>query len=249
MAAILWSGITRDGVILAEAGQDERSGAITTLAQKLLKKRATAGWEFASSGALKGLKFHLHENTQDATVVWSFACVYDASLEEIQAKGFLEKLTFVTEPLRSTPLWLSGGVLACQESCACGRVDPPAQRATQSSYLYPARFLVRAVAPTLLQRMEQVASMGRLALASRKVDEVKELMGDNIELLLARGDKIEELDEKASAVAKLSQQFRKGARSARRQQMWNNARMGVVAGTAVTVGVGIIVVPPLVALL
>ena len=97
--------------------------------------------------------------------------------------------------------------------------------------------------------MEQVASMGRLALASRKVDEVKELMGDNIELLLARGDKIEELDEKASAVAKLSQQFRKGARSARRQQMWNNARMGVVAGTAVTVGVGIIVVPPLVALL
>ena len=127
-------------------------------------------------------------------------------------------------------------------------VAPPARRATRP-HLSPARFPFLAVAPTLLQRMEQVASMGRLALASRKVDEVKGLMGENIELLLARGDKIEELDEKASAVAKLSQQFRRGARSARRQQMWNNARMGVVAGTAVTVGVGIIVVPPLVALL
>ena len=53
-------------------------------------------------------------------------------------------------------------------------------------------------APTMLQRMEQANTGGKLALVSQQVDEVKGMMADNIELLLERGQKLEEMDEKAS---------------------------------------------------
>ena len=51
----------------------------------------------------------------------------------------------------------------------------------------------------MLQRMEQANTGGKLALVSQQVDEVKGMMADNIELLLERGQKLEEMDEKASA--------------------------------------------------
>jgi len=50
----------------------------------------------------------------------------------------------MSEPLRFSPAWLHGGTLAAQETFA----------------------------PTLLQRMEQANSGGRLAMVSSKVDEV-----------------------------------------------------------------------------
>ena len=50
----------------------------------------------------------------------------------------------------------------------------------------------------MLQRMEQANTGGKLALVSQQVDEVKGMMADNIELLLERGQKLEEMDEKAS---------------------------------------------------
>lgn len=225
--SILWSAVTRDGVVLAEAGDDSRAGEVLALAKKILAKKPTPGWEFEKLHALRAIKFHVHEGIggggaggSGGKVVWAVCCVYDAKLEELQAKGFLEKLALMTEPPRSSALWRTGGALAAQESFA----------------------------PTLLQRMEQVASLGRVAMVSRRADEVKQLMSDNIELLLDREVKLERLDEKASAMNKLSQTFRKRARDARRFQQWQNAKFGLAAGTAVTVGV-VVVVAPLVALL
>jgi hypothetical protein len=43
--SIIWSAICRNEVILAEAGEDSHGGAVIELAQKLLEKKPTAGWE------------------------------------------------------------------------------------------------------------------------------------------------------------------------------------------------------------
>ena len=43
--SIIWSAICRNDVILAEAGEDSHDGAVIELAQKLLEKKPTAGWE------------------------------------------------------------------------------------------------------------------------------------------------------------------------------------------------------------
>lgn len=219
---LLWSAVTRDAVTLAECGNDGYNGGVKKLAQKILQKKVSPGWEFESSGPLKACKFHLHESNGGSRMVWAFCCVYASSvIPEVQAKGFLEKLIFLTEPLRETPAWRTGSTLAAQETFA----------------------------PTLLQRMEQANSMGKVAMVSAKVDEVKNVMHQNIELLLERGQKLEELDEKATTLSRMGEAFHKGARSARRFQMWQQAKFGMAAGTAVTVGVGVVTVPPLVAVM
>ena len=211
---ILWSAITRDDVTLAECGEDNFGGDVLALAKKILSKKPSPGWEYSSSGKLKACKFHLHE----PGMVWSACCVYLSGYPELQAKGFLEKLIFLTEPLRESDAWRKGGQLAAQVSFA----------------------------PTMLQRMQQANSTGKLAMVSQQVDEVKAVMSDNIELLLERGQKLDDLDERAGALAKVSRQFQRGAREARRIQMWQQAKLGMVAGTAVTAGVAVVTVPPLV---
>jgi len=220
--SLLWSAVTRGSTVLAECGEDHRGGAVLSLARKILSKKPSPGWEFDRGGSLRAAKFHVHDNRLGAReTVWTMCCVFDQGFSELQARGFLEKLAFLTEPLRSSREWQSGGTLAAQDSFA----------------------------PTLLQRMEQASSMGRTAMITSKVDEVKEIMRDNIELLLDRGDKLEALDEKASALSKMSKMFQKRARDAKRFQMWQQAKFGLVVGTAVTVGVGLVVIPPLVAVL
>ena len=219
MSHVLWSAVTRDDVVLAEAsdtGLDTpRLDAVKKLAKALLAKRPTPGWEFASATALRAVKFHVHEGGH----VWSYACVADASLESMLAKGFLEKLALMTEPCREEPAWRTGATLSQQ----------------------------RAFGPTLQQRMDQANSQGRVALVSAQCDEVKGMMRDNIELLLARGDKLDELEEKAGALATISKQFHKGARHAKRAALWSNAKFGLAVGTAVTVGVAVIATPAIVA--
>ena len=220
---LLWSAVTRGSTILAECGEDHRGGTVTELAKKILRKRPSPGWEFEKgSGKLKGAKFHIHAAGADgAPLVFAICCVYDAAFPEVQARGYLEKLAFLTEPLRGTRQWTQGGTLACQDTFA----------------------------PTLLQRMEQANSAGRAAMVSSKVDEVKAIMHENVELLLERGEKLDDLEEKAGVLKNMSNAFRKQARSAKRFQLWRQAKLGMVMGTAVTAGVAVVTVPILVAVL
>lgn len=218
-AQILWSAVSRDNVVLAECDCGEVNRVyLKTLAQKLLAKKPTPGWEYEKANGLCGIKFHIHGDV-GGPVVWAMCCVYAQGVPDVHARGFLEKLCFLTEPLRDTPLWQSGKTLAAQDSFA----------------------------PTLLQRMEQANSQGSLAMVSDQVNEVKQMMHSNIELLCDRGEKLEALDEKASAMAKMSQTFRKQARKAKKFHLWQQAKFGMAAGSAVTAGVAVVSIPPLIA--
>ena len=67
--------------------------------------------------------------------------------------------------------------------------------------------------------------------------------------MLARGDQLEQLDEKATALGKMSKMFHKRTRDAKRFQMWQQAKFGIAVGTAVTAGVAVVVAPLVVAAL
>eukprot|EP00316_Scyphosphaera_apsteinii_P013779 CAMPEP_0119317812 /NCGR_PEP_ID=MMETSP1333-20130426/44443_1 /TAXON_ID=418940 /ORGANISM="Scyphosphaera apsteinii, Strain RCC1455" /LENGTH=222 /DNA_ID=CAMNT_0007323865 /DNA_START=24 /DNA_END=692 /DNA_ORIENTATION=+ len=218
--SLLWAAIARDEIVLAECGEETRGGSVKTLAKKIIRKKPSPGWEHDWSSGLRALKFHVHaRGSNGQELVWASCCVYDKDFSELQAKGFLEKLALMTEPLRATPQWLTGGTLAAQDSFA----------------------------PTLLQRMQQANMQGKTAMVSSKVDEVKHLMAENIELLLERGDKLEVLEDKADTLSKMSRAFQQQAKNAKRFQMWQQAKFGLAVGTAVTVGVGIVVAPPILA--
>ncbi len=205
---ISWSSVSRDGIILAEAGQDDEDGGVVKAAQKISSVKPTAGWEKAKSGKYRGLKFHLHElaNTElddnnggehsGKILLWTFSCVYDPNeLSEDYAKAFLTKIVYVTEPLRGMPWWRDGGLLSAQPSFA----------------------------PTLQQQMENVEQLGQLALLNQHVSETKNIMANNIENILERGEGIEELEDQASKLDELSKVFKKKAKQVRRLKMWQNA--------------------------
>ena len=225
MEGIQWACISRDSTILAEAGEDTFDGQVTRIALQLQQKKATPGWEFCQPfrSPVRGIKFHIYEKTASGKfLVWSFSCVYDKTIEKDQAQSFLEKLVTLTEiPREQEYIWRQGDTLAAQESFA----------------------------PILLQRMEEVGYMGRMAMVNDKVDGVKQHMANNIDLILERGEKLEDLNEEATRLEDLTRQFKKSAKKVKRIQMWQNARYGVLMGTAVTAGVAVVVVPTLIALL
>lgn len=244
LKGILWSAVCRNNIVLAEAGEDNRDGAVIKVAQKLLSKKATHGWEFehARRAGLRGMKFHVFdeesnkgtsndyndirnppwsEPTKGEMMVWSFAVVADRSLEEEQVRSFIEKLVYITMPMRDDDSWRHGDLLCAQNTFA----------------------------PILLQKMEQVDDQGRLAMVNEKVNTTKEIMRENIELALEKDEKLEDLNRTSEELSAMTKQFKKRAKQVKRFKMIQNAKHGIMIGTAVTAGAAVIIVPPLVALL
>uniref|UniRef100_A0A7S4J1D9 V-SNARE coiled-coil homology domain-containing protein n=1 Tax=Odontella aurita TaxID=265563 RepID=A0A7S4J1D9_9STRA len=101
----------------------------------------------------------------------------------------------------------------------------------------------------LVNVLETVGYQGKLAMVNQSINTTKEIMARNIETLLERGETLEELDERATELNVMSKQFRKRAEQVKRFEMWQNAKHGLLIGTAVTAGVAVITVPPLIAIL
>ena len=178
----------------------------------------------------RGLKLHLHEAAADAEedfdggriIVWTFCCVYDSKrITEDCAKAFLTQILYITEPLRCLPWWIEGELLSAQPSFA----------------------------PTLQQQMESAESTGRLSMLNQQVDETKAIMARNIDNILERGEKIQDLEEQSKELNAMSRVFKKKAKQLKRFKMWQNAKHGVVVGTAITGTIAVVTIPPLIALL
>ena len=197
--------------------------------------------ENARRAGLRGIKFHVFDNETNKvivddmygglfdqesdekaeTIIWSFAVVTDKSLEEEQAKSFLEKLVYITMPLREDEMWREGDLLCAQNTFA----------------------------PILLQKMEQVDEQGRLAMVNEKVNTTKDIMRENIELALEKDAALEDLTQTSEELSAMAKQFKKRAKQVKRFQMTKNAKHGLIIGTAVTAATAVVIVPPLVALL
>ena len=97
--------------------------------------------------------------------------------------------------------------------------------------------------------MEEVSYLGRMAMISQQLDASKQIMQDNITRILEREEQLDALQEKGTRLEQMALDFKKKTTGVRRRMMWNNAKNGVIMGTAITAGVAIVVVPPLVAIL
>jgi Synaptobrevin len=224
---ILWASISRGSVILVEAGEDALGGQVLQTAKGLMAKKDTAGYEFYNCRTFRcrGIKLHVLEKDPltESILVWKFATVYHKELVDLdQVQSFLQKLVMITQiPREHDYNWRYGDVLAAQATFA----------------------------PTLLQRMEEVTYLGRLAMVHKDIDGVKEIMAKNIEAALSRGDTLEEMEESASRLSEMGKQFKKKTLKLKRFHQWQNAKYGVVVGTAVTGVVALVTIPPLIALL
>lgn len=236
---ILWSSVARNDVILAEANMNYPwDETLQEAARTLQQKKPTPGWEFVTlhqrrnfrspvdhppQPRLKGMKFHIYENNMDGFLIWSVSAVYDpAAVDGPQVESFIQKIVTISEMFRETdPAWKYGSAMAAQKSFA----------------------------PILMQRMEEVSYLGKMAMVNDQVESLKHIMAKNIELILERGERIEKLQEDSNRLQHMAAVFKKNSKQLKRQMLWQNAKHGMLIGTAITAGVAVVVVPPIVAAL
>lgn len=230
---ILWSGVVRNRTILVEAsvqGTGHRNDRIAEAARRILRKQETPGWEHATlrvglltplqqqQTTFKATKFHVYDHREgEAPLVWVIACVYDPSLIEAhKVQSFISKMVTITEVFRDNdPLWRQGPTLAAQHSFA----------------------------PILLQRMEEVSYLGKTAILQDQVEDLKEIMSRNIEAIMERGETIDDLKEDATRLKSMASVFQKNSKTLKRRMLLQNAKHGLLLGTAITAGVAVLVVP------
>jgi len=104
--SLLWAATTRGTTVLAECGEDNRGGAVLSLAQRILRKKPTPGWESDREGSLRALKFHVYSSAAAGPpasssgagssssgradpIMWTICCVFDAEYPELQARATL----------------------------------------------------------------------------------------------------------------------------------------------------------------
>jgi len=75
--------------------------------------------------------------------------------------------------------------------------------------------------------------------AQQNLAQVKDIMVQNVEQILSRGERIELLVDKTDTMAGQAWAFRRGARQVRRQQFWRNQRIMILS-----IAVGIVSPPP-----
>lgn len=64
--------------------------------------------------------------------------------------------------------------------------------------------------------------MSSLQEVQQKVDEVKIQMGENMEKLMARGEQLDNLEQKSAELEKNSKAFAKGAKGMKHKMCWNH---------------------------
>ena len=161
--------------------------------------------------------------------VMLWCTIWQSNLMYIKIGGHQTHLTeflflckvYITLPLREDVSWREGELLCAQATFA----------------------------PILLQKMQQVDEQGRLAMVNNKVNTTKEIMRENIELALKNDEALDALKNQSEELNVMAKQFKKRSKDIKKFKMWQNAKHGIMIGTAVTVATAVIVVPPLVALL
>ncbi|KAG6331739.1 hypothetical protein ID866_7350 [Astraeus odoratus] len=89
------------------------------------------------------------------------------------------------------------------------------------------------VIAALMHTYNTAPPQDEIARAQAELGQVKDIMVQNVEQILSRGERIELLVDKTDSMAHQATAFRRGARTARRQMWWKNTK--VLALTVVAV--------------
>jgi len=78
---------------------------------------------------------------------------------------------------------------------------------------------------TLMHTYNTAPPTDELARAQSELNQVKDIMVQNVEQILSRGERIELLVDKTDVMAGQATAFRRGARTVRRQMWWRNSKI------------------------
>lgn len=257
MDCILWSGITRNNVILVNAGE-ETDGSVTQTAQELLNKPSTPGFEFhtqsnnshAGTGTIGRVRqlttsFSRYKAAKGDITERLKGVKFHVYEQDCDTEGGMILWVFAMV-YRSSALtkrqaqgWLEKVVVLTENF-----------REHDRTWRYGGNLAAQPrFEPILRQRMQDVTHYGKIALLEEQIESTKLVMERNIELILEREEKLEKLNQDASNLQEAAQVFKKRSKQVRRMKMMQDAKYGLMVGALVTGVVAVIIVPPLVAIL
>ncbi len=102
---------------------------------------------------------------------------------------------------------------------------------------------VRGVCADLCARFADASAMDTTLSVMREVDEVKGIMGDSINQLLATHDNLEVLEDKTDTLAAQSQAFQRKAVTLRNVMWWRNCKLKIILSLLCLVILAYILVP------
>lgn len=82
----------------------------------------------------------------------------------------------------------------------------------------------------LVERYNTAPPTDELARAQNELAQVKDIMVQNVEQILSRGERIELLVDKTDNMASQATAFRRGARTVRRSMWWKNTKILMLSG-------------------
>jgi len=103
---------------------------------------------------------------------------------------------------------------------------------SSSSTSTPAYGLQGSFSPIIAELMETYNTSpptDELTRAQTELNQVKDIMVQNVEQILSRGERIELLVDKTDNMATQATAFRRGARSVRRQMWWKNTKIIILS--------------------
>mmetsp|Transcript_10065 Transcript_10065/g.26078 ORF Transcript_10065/g.26078 Transcript_10065/m.26078 type:complete len:229 (-) Transcript_10065:77-763(-) len=210
-----YGSVHRGNTLLCEAYGNANVSVVQVqkLVAKSCARKTTPGWDSISDRSSQLKLTALPIHLSDSVI--TVLGVASSDFPSHLLKGFVEKIALLVRPLVDDPL-----------------VDTRTHLALQANF-----------GATLEQRLDQSNAVGKLALVTEKVDEVKEIMHDNIESMLAQQNRVSDLEDKAAEMSLAAREFKKQTTRAKRFHYWNQAKMGVVVGTAATAVTAAVVTP------
>ncbi|KAL0958971.1 hypothetical protein HGRIS_014283 [Hohenbuehelia grisea] len=113
----------------------------------------------------------------------------------------------------------------------------PSSSASSDSPAYSSQGSFGPVIADLMHTYNTAPPPDELVRAQTELNHVKDIMVQNVEQILSRGERIELLVDKTDVMAGQATAFRRGARSVRRQMWWKNTRV-----LALSILVGLVLV-------
>lgn len=85
------------------------------------------------------------------------------------------------------------------------------------------------VIASLMHEFNTAPPQDELTRAQNELNQVKDIMVQNVEQILSRGERIELLVDKTDVMAGQATAFRRGARSVRREMWWKNTKILILS--------------------
>jgi hypothetical protein len=218
---IVFGAVSRNGSVLAEAVPSGPSPngpgdeGVDEASARMLGEKMQRRKAPPGWDELSGGKIRsIRMPIHDANGVTCYTICFANSLPGDRAQAFVQKLALMLDPL-------------------IDKSESVQDRSKAEASLRP-----------LLERELDNANTGlKQFQIENQITEVREIMMQNVEVMLDRQERLNELDGKSASLSSATQAFQTGSRKLRRFHLMNQVKWGVAIGTGVTLVTAAIVVP------